>query len=176
VGFLNALVNSLEGQLCVDTSRIGVTGMSEGATMAYRMGCANLPWVAAIAPVAGTMFGIQMQCQMAHPTPLLAINGKKDPAVWYNGYYPGDSVPQVVANWAHAVGCPTTGTTGLSQGDVVETVYSPCTNGADTELYTVTDGGHTWPGGSPMPWLGVTSTTINASALIGTFIATHPLH
>ncbi len=38
------------------------------------------------------------------------------------------------------------------------------------------DGGHTWPGGTPLPWLGVTSTTINASALIGTFVATHPLH
>ena len=176
VGFLSALVTSLEGQLCVDTTRIGVTGMSEGAAMTYRMGCANLPWVAAIAPVAGTMPLVQSQCQMAHPTPLLAVNGVKDPVVWYNGYYPGGSVPQLVAGWAKADGCPTAGTTGLNQGDVTETVYSACTSGANTELYTVTDGGHNWPGGMALPWFGITSTAINASSLVGTFITTHPLH
>jgi polyhydroxybutyrate depolymerase len=44
-------------------------------------------------------------------------------------------------------------------------------------LYTVRGGGHTWPGGSPMPeWLvGPTSTSIDATSLMGAFLREHPL-
>lgn len=177
VGFLSALVSSLEGQLCVDTTRIDVTGMSIGAVMTYHVACSDVPWLAAIAPVAGTIPTWQGWCHMAHPTPLLAINGERDPVVSYNGPWGGPAIPSVVATWAKAVGCPSTGQTGFSQGDVVETVYSPCTNGADTELYSVTDGGHAWPGGYALPsYYGFTSSTIDASSVIAAFFAAHPLH
>lgn len=176
VAYLGALVTSLESQLCVDTTRIDVTGMSLGAVMAYHLACSNTPWLAAIAPVAGLMPQTQLTCAMAHPTPLVAFNGQKDPLVPYNGVGLIASIPQSVGYWAKADGCPATAQTAFNQGDAVETAYSPCPGGADTDLYTITDGGHTWPGGTPLPWLGATSTTINATALMAAFFQAHPLH
>lgn len=173
VGFLTTLVGSLEGQLCLDTSRIDVTGYSLGASMAYHLACSDVSWLAAIAPVAGAMTTWQMGCTLAHPTPLLAFNGKLDSLVPYNGIYFELPIPLAVSQWAQAVGCPSSGQTGFQQGDVVESVYGPCSSGADTELYTITDGGHTWPGGYPLPG---TTQTIDASALMGAFFAAHPLH
>lgn len=175
VAYLTALVSSLEGQLCVDSSRIDVTGMSLGAVMAYHLACSNTPWLAAIAPVAGLMPQSQGSCALAHPTPLLAFNGQSDPLVPYNGIGLISPIPQSVGYWARANGCPSVGQTGFSQGDVVETVYSHCPNGADTQLYTITDGGHTCPGGTPLPWLGATTTVINATALMYAFFMAHPL-
>ena len=49
--------------------------------------------------------------------------------------------------------------------------------GASVVLCTVRGGGHTRPGGGPMPaWLlGQRSREIDASALMGEFFAAHPL-
>ena len=86
------------------------------------------------------------------------------------------SIPQVVTAWAQAAGCPATKHTGFTLGDVIESGYTPCANGADSALYTVTDGGHTWPGGWPIPQLGITTYVIDASSLMYAFFAAHPLH
>lgn len=174
--FLSTLVTALEGQLCVDTTRVDVTGMSVGASMVYFMACNTLPWLAAIAPVDSTLPMAQFQCKMAHPTPLIAFNGKLDPIIPYNGASWMPPIPPTIAGWAKAVGCPSISQNGLSQGDVVAAYYAPCGTGADTELYTVTDGGHQWPGGVTIPGLGFNTKVIDASALIAQFFLTHPLH
>lgn len=174
--FLSALVTVLEGQLCVDTTRVDVTGMSVGASMVYFLACNNVPWLAAIAPVDSTLPMAQFQCKMAHPTALIAFNGTLDPIIPYNGASWMPPIPQTIAGWARAVGCPGAGQAGLAQGDVVETYYAPCGTGADTQLYTVTDGGHQWPGGVTIPGLGFNTKVIDASALIAQFFIAHPLH
>lgn len=175
VGFLDALVARLENHLCVDTTRVDVTGMSNGASMAYHMACVATPWLAAVAPVAGLV--PQGQCLMTHPIPLLAFNGVDDPLVKYKGQLIVWSVPSSVANYARGLGCRTPGQTGFAQGDVVETVYAACRGGATVQLYTITDGGHTWPGGFPLNWEGLGKTTyvINASTLMYAFFMAHPL-
>jgi polyhydroxybutyrate depolymerase len=45
------------------------------------------------------------------------------------------------------------------------------------ELYTIRGGGHTWPGGGPMPewFVGSTTRSIDASALMWAFFSQHPL-
>lgn len=177
VGFLNALVTSLEGQLCVDTSRIGVAGFSLGAAMAYHLACADTPWLAAIAAVGGTMPQAVKTCALAHATPLIAFHGVDDPVVPYAGGGPTGmaSSPTVVAVWALLDGCTMTARTILTQDDVTAFGYSACTDGAAAQLYTVTDGGHTWPGGLPLPKLGVTTNAVDASSAIWSFINAHPL-
>jgi len=44
-------------------------------------------------------------------------------------------------------------------------------------LYTVEGGGHTWPGGKPLPeWIvGRTTREINASSVLWEFFVEHPL-
>jgi polyhydroxybutyrate depolymerase len=143
--------------------------------MAYHMACSNVPWLSAIGPVAGVI--PQAACEMAHPVSLIAFNGAKDPIVAYDGRLFMWSVPASVANYARGIGCQKNGHTGYANGDVVETIYLPCRSGAEVRLYTVTDGGHTWPGGFPLDWAGLGKTTyvINASSLMYDFFMAHPL-
>jgi polyhydroxybutyrate depolymerase len=57
VGFLIALIDSLNKQYAIDPNRVYVTGMSNGAMMAYRTGAELADKIAGIAPVAGTIGG-----------------------------------------------------------------------------------------------------------------------
>jgi polyhydroxybutyrate depolymerase len=52
-----------------------------------------------------------------------------------------------------------------------------CSHDADVVLYSIRGGGHTWPGGDPMPaWLvGRTTTSIDATRLMWSFFQAHPL-
>ncbi len=42
--------------------------------------------------------------------------------------------------------------------------YSGCAQGADVDFYTIDGGGHSWPGGEPMPEWGVGHTTQDIDA------------
>jgi polyhydroxybutyrate depolymerase len=42
-------------------------------------------------------------------------------------------------------------------------------------LCTVTGGGHTWPGGLPVPSLGYTTSNISATDAMWDFFTKHPL-
>jgi polyhydroxybutyrate depolymerase len=55
--------------------------------------------------------------------------------------------------------------------------YTNCAENADVILYTVEGGGHSWPGGMPLPeWIvGRTTREINATKLIWEFYVHHPL-
>lgn len=61
--------------------------------------------------------------------------------------------------------------------DVTRREYKDCANEAAVVLYTIIGGGHTWPGGTPMPeWLvGRTSRSIDATSLMWAFFREHPL-
>jgi polyhydroxybutyrate depolymerase len=55
--------------------------------------------------------------------------------------------------------------------------YTNCAENANVILYTVEGGGHTWPGGKPLPeWIvGRTTREINASSVLWEFFVEHPL-
>ena len=54
--------------------------------------------------------------------------------------------------------------------------YATCAENADVVLYTIEGGGHTWPGGKPLPeWIvGRTTNEINASRVMWDFYVHHP--
>ncbi|MEU2173852.1 hypothetical protein ABZ552_06460 [Nocardia sp. NPDC019219] len=62
--------------------------------------------------------------------------------------------------------------------DVTQSSY-PCPAGSAVELYSIIDGGHTWPGNpfvvSPVPLVGGTTTSISADRIMGDFCRAHPL-
>jgi poly(3-hydroxybutyrate) depolymerase len=109
VGFITAMVGVIEQQMPIDRARIYVTGMSNGAMMALRLGC-QTDTFAAIAPVAGTLLS---DCSAARPTSVLQIHGTADDRVPYNGgpgkaftangtaRVDGPSVESVNATWRH---------------------------------------------------------------------------
>lgn len=62
-------------------------------------------------------------------------------------------------------------------GSVSGVRYPGTTNNAEVILYTVTGGGHTWPGGKKMPAfiVGKTTQDVDATRLMWTFFTEHPL-
>ena len=53
--------------------------------------------------------------------------------------------------------------------------YATCQDRATVTLCTIDNGGHTWPGGLPIPALGVTTTNLSATDAMWTFFTEHPL-
>jgi polyhydroxybutyrate depolymerase len=61
--------------------------------------------------------------------------------------------------------------------DVSRREYTHCADDAAVVLYTVQGGGHTWPGGGPLPewFVGRTSNSIDASSEMWAFFREHRL-
>jgi polyhydroxybutyrate depolymerase len=175
VGFVASLLDSLEDQLCVDSKRVFATGMSNGGFLAQRLGCELADRIAAIAPVAGVL-GIKV-CNPSRPVPIIEFHGTSDSMVPYGGdpsiSYP--SVADTVAGWVQRDDCPSAATTTYSKGDATCVTYGPCSAGAEVTLCTIAGGGHTWPGGTPFPLLGNTSTDLSATDAMWTFFQAHPM-
>jgi polyhydroxybutyrate depolymerase len=164
VGFIRLLIERLAQQLNLDSTRVYVTGMSNGAMMCLRLGCDLSDRLAAIAPVCGAVpVDLPESCPQGRPLSVLAINGTEDPFVPWEGGGVGllnkrGSVLSVSASirfWVERNGCaPEPEETRLPQKDPkqgITTVRDVFTGGRDqTEViaYRVEGGGHTWPGGS----------------------------
>ena len=188
VGFVRALLDTLERELSVDPRRIYATGISNGAMFAYRLAC-DLPGkLAAVAPVAGAMpSDLAPSCATTAPLSVLAFQGTADPLLPYGGRSGGGrgrvfSAGRSVGFWAMVNGCDSTAVTTAepdrAPGDgtrVRHTVYAGCREGRGVELYTIEGGGHTWPGGPRAGGsVGRVSGDVDATALVWQFFAEHP--
>lgn len=184
VGFITAMVAAIAAQTPVDPSRVYVTGMSNGAMMALRLGCQS-DLFAAIAPVAGTLL---TDCSHAAPTSVLQIHGTADDRVPYDGgpgraktmagapNVDGPSVASVNQTWRDIDNC---GAPLSNTADPVTTQTADCPGGRTVELISVAGAGHQWPGGVPSPLaqrlgdLPPPSTALNATDTIWRFFSTH---
>lgn len=184
VGFVAALLDHLEAELCVDTRRVFASGMSNGGMMSHRLACELADRIAAIAPVASV--NVAATCAPSRPVPVFQIHGSSDGHVpWEGGVgcgpagvaYP--SVPSSIEGWRSRNGCDATTLPGFAMGDGHCDVYDGCD--AETVLCTIDGGGHSWPGGAPnagvidCPADGPQSTMFEASEAIWQFFAAHPL-
>lgn len=162
LAFLNALIDRLAADHPVDPHRIYLTGLSNGAMLAYRYAAKYPDRIAAIAPVAGTIGGTAGTGQPPisidrpdRPVPVLIIHGMMDGYVLYRGGVspnvgtPGRfnvSVDDAVRFWAAADGCadrpsprPTSG------GRVIVEEFAHCRDRAEVRLVALTQGPHEWP-------------------------------
>lgn len=167
VGFVDAMLDALEANLCVDARRVYATGMSNGGFLSHRLACELSDRIAAIAPVAGVN-GI-VGCNPARAVPVLHFHGTDDSIVGYDGIRGYLSVADTIDGWVQRNGCSPTGAVTFQQDDVTCETWSGCDEGAEVQLCTIDGGGHTWPGGAPVPGLGHTSDTIDASETMWTF-------
>ena len=183
VGFLSALIDLLSKTYNIDAKRIYVTGLSNGASMSYRLACERPDRIAAIAPVSGGLAQQMMPSCAAtshRPIPLFAIHGTNDPVVPFDsGELEGN-----IAYWVRRNGCKTTASlTRLSDTDPsdgtrtrVET-YADCAEGADVVLYAIEGGGHHWPGGDEPLRLqprGHVARDFDGATTIWNFMKRHP--
>lgn len=173
VVFLNDLVDRLEGEVCIDTDREYVTGMSAGAGMSTWLVCQPTQRFAAFAPVAGVTQG--KSCPAATVPPAIIFHGDADPLVPYTG---GDlvgfplgipGVEERAADFAKRDGCEAKPSVENIGADVVHSTWT-CPKGGGLELYKVIGGGHTWPGS---PTDTSATRTVDATALILDFFDAH---
>jgi polyhydroxybutyrate depolymerase len=84
LAFLTQVLDATEREWCVDTARIFVTGLSNGAMMTSAIACSPLSArVAAVAPVAGVTRS--HDCDAARPVPVVAFHGTDDQFLSYDG-------------------------------------------------------------------------------------------
>jgi polyhydroxybutyrate depolymerase len=185
VQFTKDLLALIEGQYCIDPKRIYATGFSNGGFMSHRLACEMADTFAAVAPVSGVLGIPPDKCNPSRAVPVLHFHGTADPIVPYNGGTPISpvnfggpvtfrSVAETILIWRQKDDCLGAGDVIFQQGDATCLAYGPCAGGADLALCSIQNGGHTWPGGVPIP-LGNTSTSISASDTMAAFFAAHPM-
>jgi polyhydroxybutyrate depolymerase len=180
VKFIRQLIQKLTATYKINAKKIYATGMSNGAMMTYRLGCELSQYLAAIAPVSGTLLTTQ-PCQPAKPMPVLHIHSAIDNKVPYAGGYglanyyfpPVDSTLRV---WAGIDGCNGTPQVVTAAPLYTQTQFAGCSDTTTVQLYLTKDGGHSWPGGAPArPAADPPSAAFNATDLIWDFFKRYEL-
>lgn len=188
--FLSALISTLSQRYTIDQQRIYATGMSDGGFMTESLACSLSTKIAAIAVAAATFtLNLASQCAPTRPVPVVMFNGTDDPIVPYQGgaisaaaggQSSALSAPQTAAKWAALANCaPTPSTTAVpttvNDGTSVSyATYSGCASGAVVRFYTITGGGHAWPGGTSFQSptvVGKTTGNLNASQTLWQFVS-----
>ncbi|MBN1654870.1 MAG: hypothetical protein JXA30_13960 [Deltaproteobacteria bacterium] len=179
VAFINAMIDELEQDLCIDAKRIYSTGYSAGGRMSSRLACEIPHRIASVAPVGGVRY--PQPCRADRPVALITFHGTSDTINPYEGggeTYWGTGVEHAMQGWADHNGCSTTPVISGVSGLVEELRYNDCDAGVALILYRIDGGGHTWPG-SPNPpsalLFGTTTQEISANDLMWEFFQAHPL-
>ena len=184
VTFISQLIDSLSATYNIDATRIYADGLSNGGGMAFVLSCTLSDRIAAVGLVASAQLLPWDWCTDRRAVPMIAFHGTADSATPYNGgrswVAPDYSFPSIqvwAANWARRNGCGAIPVESAIAVDVTRRAFTDCAHGADVVLYTVHEGGHTWPGGGPMPaWLvGRTSDGVDATHEMWGFFREHPL-
>ncbi|MHB1319191.1 MAG: extracellular catalytic domain type 1 short-chain-length polyhydroxyalkanoate depolymerase [Anaerolineae bacterium] len=187
IAFLSDLIDALSAEYAIDPDRIYVNGMSNGGGMSFVLSCALSERIAAIGTVAGAYAYPWEACNPTRPVPAIVFHGTDDQIVPFRGGEldgPGWPLPHIAAwvqEYALRSGCDPDPVALEARGQARGVEYTGCAPagavGADVVFYTVDGGGHTWPGGHPIPALiaGVTSTDINATREMWTFFERHSM-
>jgi polyhydroxybutyrate depolymerase len=148
VAFIRELIDRLVRDGHADPKRVFVTGMSNGAMMAHRLGCELSDRIAAIASVAGAL--ITGACQPARPVSVLEMHGTEDSLVPFGGgsvagigQFP--STISFMRRWATFDGC--TGSPTVTKSGITKTTtWAGCREHTAVILDAVTGAGHWWFG------------------------------
>lgn len=184
VKFTAALLDALQAEFSIDTKRVYATGISNGAIMSYRLACELADRIAAIAPVAGPM---EMQtCTPSRPVSVINFHGERDEFAPYTGGsgkrslkgQKFNSVENTLKRWQQILGLEKTNPEVVH---VTENVSSTAyrSRRAEYVLYTIREGGHTWPGGKfgflGKRFLGEMNMEISANEIMWDFFQRHHL-
>ncbi len=181
VTFITDLIDTLSLEYNIDPSRIYANGLSNGGAMTFMLSCRLSDRFAAVGMVAGVYLYPREACEQSRAVPSIVFHGTEDPIV---PYYGGPSrSPEVrfpeIEDWVDALaehnGCASTPTELEPEGDVSGFQYADCE--ADVVFYSIAGGGHTWPGGEPLPEFitGITNYDIDATRLMWEFFQQHTL-
>ena len=173
--FFKDLIDKLSAEYAIDPTRIFANGLSNGGGMALRLACDMPDRIAAIGGVAGAYLVDLSKCPGGVPG--IFFHGKADKIVPFEGgpsksfTLPFPNIATFVEDYARLNGCELDETVILDTPNVLGVRYEGCAPGAEVVFYTIADGGHTWPGGNPLPRAitGKTTQEIDATQLMWDF-------
>ena len=178
VAMVRALLERIQGSLCVDGRRVYATGMSDGGAMTSVLACTSADKFAAFAAVAVVLY---CGTSKGRAVPIQAYAGSKDPVVPTAGGQVNccgnptlPSKASTMAKWGTHNGCK-----GYSDvmihPHVLRRTWRNCKPGSATVYFLVKGDGHTWPGGPSLGSLGHATKEISASKRMWDFFAAHRL-
>ncbi|MBN1965368.1 MAG: hypothetical protein JW910_12035 [Anaerolineae bacterium] len=189
--FIATLLDDLALDLNIDTSRVYVTGISNGGFMVQHLACMDPARYAAFASVAGEgYYGIGQVCLHDVPVPMLIIHGTADNNILWNGNtttYNGQEVyltlpvTDTLFFWGlhndcdmedyERVDLPQGGESPGTEVRIIRLLN--CQPGTDVALYGIVGGGHNWPGIPDDDPAQLVNLDINAGEVIWEFFAAH---
>ncbi|MGI9605290.1 MAG: alpha/beta hydrolase family esterase [Acidimicrobiales bacterium] len=188
VAFVLDLLDHLGGKTCLDQDRIYATGMGNGGFFVSTLVCEIGSRLAAAVSVAGVTE--PDACDPNRTVPYLAFHGTADEIVPIQGGTAvsgeGDAelerffeqpIPDAFASLASLAGCLDSVDEQITES-VTLRAFGGCPDSATVGLYTVSGGGHTWPGSAEselMPHLGPTDSSIDATRIALEFLFANAL-
>lgn len=176
VEFIRRLILHLQDKYRIDADRVYITGISNGAMMAYRLACEIPDMIAAIAPVSGPMM-VSKPCSTAKKVPVLHIHSELDNKIPFNGGkgiggYTFQSADSSLKIWAGINGCDASA--AVTNYDLYyRKDWNSCIDAYVSCLITK-DGGHSWPGGlKPRGAADEPSSAFDATQVILDFFSKH---
>lgn len=183
VRFISDLIDTLKAAYNIDSARIYADGLSNGGGMAFVLSCTLADRIVAVGMVASAQLLPFDWCTDHRAVPMIAFHGTADRIVPYHGArswvapvaFP--DIPTWAADWARRNRCRPDPVESAVAADVTRLEYSGCADDAAVVLYTVAEGGHTWPGGGPLPewFVGPTNSSVDATSLMWAFFREHRL-
>jgi polyhydroxybutyrate depolymerase len=183
VRYISDLIDALEATYNIDPARIYANGLSNGGGMSFVLSCTMSDRIAAVGMVGAAQLLPFDWCTDPRPVPMISFHGTADRAAPYNGgssWVTSDPFPNVLTwtrSWARRNRCAPNPVDSVVAADVTRRAYTDCAGDAAVVLYTIEGGGHTWPGGGPLPewFVGTTSHSIDATSVMWEFFREHPL-
>ncbi len=192
VGFISALIDTLQKKYTIADKKIYVTGLSNGGMMTFRLGCELGARFAAIAPVIASMpRNLMEQRKPPDPVSVLIINGTDDPLMPYGGgqvKLGKQELGEVVSTeesfrfWCKNNACTTDSVysqipdSDTGDGCATTRVVFSCPGQTEVVLYTIHGGGHNMPGCMqylPRSIIGNTSHDFSGADVIWGFFKQH---
>ncbi|MFX0100271.1 MAG: alpha/beta hydrolase family esterase, partial [Candidatus Hodarchaeota archaeon] len=168
VGFINALIDTLDRHYNIDMERIYVCGFSSGGMMSCKLACQLSQRITAVATVAGGIVeGVANNSDTYHPMPFLSIHGTEDSYGGVPSSVPSSNIwgpEQTVKFWANFNFCSEADTISIADLDtsdrctVEKITYENGILNSHVLFYKIIGGGHTWPDAGFDFWIGGNTT------------------
>jgi polyhydroxybutyrate depolymerase len=198
VGFVRAMIASIEKQTCIDPKRVFATGFSNGGMLSHRLACELSDRIASIVAVSGGSGATDYDkmppqtlydCHPGRPVPVLHIHGTQDACYPFDGGWGPlslvtfEAVKVTIQNWVTRNGCSAGSPTNVFHNGAASCELYACPKTGEVELCTIDGGGHYWPGGDD--WggstvfcgsgQGIRSADIIANDAFWTWFQAHPM-
>lgn len=183
VRFISDLIDELQAKYNIDRERIYADGLSNGGGMAFVLSCALDDRIAAVGMVAAAQSLPWSWCTSDRAVPMITFHGTADSMIPYEGgatWVGPLRFPKLTTwteNWARRNRCAPEPIDSNVAADVIRREYTNCAEDASVVLYTIRGGGHSWPGGKPLPewFVGPTTRSIDATSEMWEFFKTRKL-